>query len=51
MPGSGLGLAIVKQVADSHGGSVTATAGGDRGRFVLTFPVAGRIRSRFSPVS
>lgn len=26
MPGSGLGLAIVKQVADSHGGTVTATA-------------------------
>jgi two-component system sensor histidine kinase MprB len=24
MPGSGLGLAIVRQVADAHGGTVTA---------------------------
>ena len=24
MPGSGLGLAIVKQVAEAHGGTVTA---------------------------
>jgi two-component system sensor histidine kinase MprB len=24
MPGAGLGLAIVKQIADAHGGSVTA---------------------------
>jgi two-component system sensor histidine kinase MprB len=39
MPGSGLGLAIVKQVADSHGGSVTAaTAPGGGGLFVLRFP-------------
>ena len=39
MPGSGLGLAIVKQVADSHGGSVMATAApGGGARFVLRFP-------------
>jgi two-component system sensor histidine kinase MprB len=39
MPGSGLGLAIVKQVADSHGGTVTAaTAGGGGALFVLEFP-------------
>jgi signal transduction histidine kinase len=39
MPGSGLGLAIVKQVADSHGGSVTAAAApGGGALFVLRFP-------------
>jgi len=31
MPGSGLGLAIVRQVAEAHGGSVTAEAGEDGG--------------------
>jgi two-component system sensor histidine kinase MprB len=31
MPGSGLGLAIVKQVADSHGGTVTAERAPDGG--------------------
>jgi len=42
MPGSGLGLAIVKQVADSHGGSVTAApAVGGGAVFVLQFPPAG----------
>ncbi|MDQ3639943.1 MAG: HAMP domain-containing histidine kinase [Actinomycetota bacterium] len=36
MPGSGLGLAIVKQVAESHGGTVTATAApGGGALFVL----------------
>jgi two-component system, OmpR family, sensor histidine kinase MprB len=38
MPGSGLGLAIVRQVAESHGGSVTAEAaegGGTRMRLCL----------------
>jgi len=38
MPGSGLGLAIVRQVAESHGGSVTAEAvedGGTRVRLRL----------------
>ena len=39
LPGSGLGLAIVKQVAESHGGSVTAEADADGGaRFVLRIP-------------
>jgi two-component system sensor histidine kinase MprB len=41
MPGSGLGLAIVKQVAESHGGAVTAeSATGGGARFVLQFPRA-----------
>jgi two-component system sensor histidine kinase MprB len=42
MPGSGLGLAIVKQVADSHGGTVTA-ATADYGGALLTlrFPTVG----------
>ena len=38
MPGSGLGLAIVKQVAEAHGGSVSATevpGGGAAVGFVL----------------
>ena len=38
MPGSGLGLSIVRQVAESHGGSVTAEAaegGGTRMRLFL----------------
>lgn len=39
MPGSGLGLAIARQVADSHGGTITATAAPSGGaRFVLQFP-------------
>jgi two-component system, OmpR family, sensor histidine kinase MprB len=42
MPGSGLGLAMVKQVADSHGGTVTAAiAPGGGALFVLQFPTAG----------
>jgi two-component system sensor histidine kinase MprB len=41
MPGSGLGLAIVKQVADSHGGTVTAAAApGGGAMFVLRLPTA-----------
>jgi two-component system sensor histidine kinase MprB len=41
MPGSGLGLAIVKQIADSHGGTITAEpALGGGSRFVLTLPAA-----------
>jgi two-component system sensor histidine kinase MprB len=60
MPGSGLGLAIVKQVADSHGGTVTAaTAAGGGALFVLRFPKAGadadttepELRNRFSSAS
>jgi two-component system sensor histidine kinase MprB len=38
MPGSGLGLAIVRQVAESHGGTVSAEAaegGGTRIRLRL----------------
>jgi signal transduction histidine kinase len=39
MPGSGLGLAIVKQIADSHGGTVTAIdALGGGALFALAFP-------------
>ena len=39
MAGSGLGLAIVKQVADSHGGTVTAwPAPGGGAVFELRFP-------------
>jgi two-component system, OmpR family, sensor histidine kinase MprB len=41
MPGSGLGLAIVRQVAESHGGSVTAEpaeGGGTRLRLRLPAP-------------
>jgi two-component system sensor histidine kinase MprB len=41
LPGSGLGLAIVKQVADSHGGTVTAAnAAGGGALFALRFPTA-----------
>ena len=45
MPGSGLGLAIVKQVAESHGGEVTAEAsegGGTR----MSLRLDGRALSR-----
>ncbi|MQA88174.1 MAG: HAMP domain-containing protein [Streptosporangiales bacterium] len=60
LPGSGLGLAIVKQVADSHGGTVTAAAApGGGARFVLRFPAADgdpattepEVQSGISPAS
>ncbi len=41
LPGSGLGLAIVRQVAEAHGGTVTAEAadgGGTRMRLTLPAP-------------
>ena len=41
LPGSGLGLAIVRQVAESHGGSVSAErADGGGARLRLALPVA-----------
>ena len=36
--GLGLGLFIVKQIADAHGGSVTAVSLGDRTSFSVTLP-------------
>jgi two-component system sensor histidine kinase MprB len=39
MPGSGLGLAIVRQVAEAHGGAVTAERAGDGGT-IMRFKVA-----------
>ncbi|MGH9015207.1 MAG: ATP-binding protein [Acidimicrobiia bacterium] len=59
-PGTGLGLAIVKQVADSHGGTITAAAApGGGARFVLQLPTVGadgdttelEVRSGFSSTS
>jgi two-component system, OmpR family, sensor histidine kinase MprB len=42
-PGSGLGLAIVKQVAEAHGGSVSAEAPPGGGTLMrLTLPLASR---------
>ncbi len=39
MPGSGLGLAIVKQVAEAHGGTITAEPASGEGTIMrLTFP-------------
>jgi len=41
LPGSGLGLAIVRQVAESHGGTVTAErANGGGASMRLKLPVA-----------
>ncbi|MGH9030489.1 MAG: HAMP domain-containing sensor histidine kinase [Acidimicrobiia bacterium] len=59
MPGSGLGLAIVKQVADSHDGTVIATAApGGGALFVLRLPAVNgsevpdiEVPTGFSPLS
>jgi two-component system sensor histidine kinase MprB len=45
MPGSGLGLAIVKQVAEAHGGTVTAERAADGGT-IMRFSVANGNGSR-----
>jgi two-component system sensor histidine kinase MprB len=43
-PGSGLGLSIVRQVAETHGGSVTASSRPGGGmRFTLTLPEAPKL--------
>ena len=39
LPGSGLGLAIVRQVAEAHGGSVSAEPGAHGARLRLALPV------------
>ena len=50
--GSGLGLAIVKQVAERHGGGVTARAGADGGLAVaLTLPGARCVERAAEPAA
>ena len=44
MPGSGLGLAIVRQVAEAHGGTVTAERP-DGGGTLMRFRLNGRLNS------
>ena len=44
MPGSGLGLAIVRQVAEAHGGTVTAESA-DGGGTLMRFRLNGRLNS------
>jgi two-component system sensor histidine kinase MprB len=48
MPGSGLGLAIVKQVADAHGGTVTAERAPDGGT-VMRFRLPNVTRPQDEP--
>src|SRR5205823_6897716 len=49
LPGSGLGLAIVRQVAEAHGGTVTAKpAAGGGSIFTLQLPVHAANASRDS---
>ena len=44
LPGSGLGLAIVRQVAEAHGGTVTAEpAAGGGTRFTLSLPTLDKV--------
>ena len=44
MPGSGLGLAIVRQVAEAHGGTVTAELP-EGGGTLMRFRLNGRVDS------
>ena len=44
MPGAGLGLAIVREVAEAHGGTVTAENANDGGA-VVRLSVAGAVKS------
>jgi two-component system, OmpR family, sensor histidine kinase MprB len=49
-PGTGLGLAIVRQVAEQHGGSVSAAnAGGGGAEFVLSLPVEASLPANVHP--
>jgi two-component system sensor histidine kinase MprB len=46
-PGSGLGLAIVRQVAEQHGGTVSAESPADGGTLIcMRFPRPRRNRTR-----
>ena len=52
LPGSGLGLAIVRQVAEAHGGTITAQAapgGGGGTLFTLTLPTPDGYASEREP--
>jgi two-component system sensor histidine kinase MprB len=52
LPGSGLGLAIVRQVAETHGGTVTAApANGGGTLFTLSLPVLEQTEDENDPAS